>query len=230
MSISRRDFLSSAAKISLLGLASASVFGASVFAMGKSDDKAADVATKVTNKDMGALAESPDLKDIVLGLPDAPVTVVEYASLTCGHCANFHNNTFPQVKTELIDTGKVRFIQRMYPLDDAALSAAMVARCGGDNLYYPLLDTFYEQQRNWMTGQPMPGIFAIARQAGYTEESFRACLTNQALYDAILAQKNAASEQLGVQSTPTFFFNGKMVSGAMSFEDFSKEVEAIIGS
>ena len=223
MTINRRVFLETAATVAITAAAGAAFLAKPAFAMGSSDKNSAEKATYDANVE--ALKETSGLEDFVLGSEDAPVTVVEYASLTCGHCANFHNNTYPKVKTELIDTGKVRFVQRMYPLDDLALSAAMVSRCSGESLYYPLLDTFYERQNQWRVAQAGPEIFNIARQAGFTEESFKACLANQELYDGILAQKNHAAEKLGVNSTPTFFFNGKMVGGAMSYEEFLAEVE-----
>lgn len=230
MTISRRRFIETAATLGLTAAAGAALVTQPAKSMSFfGNNSTADNATADVNAIPQALQESPDLPDVVLGNPEASVTVIEYASLTCGFCAAFHTSTFPAVKERYIEPGLIRYITRMYPLDDVALSAAMVTRCGNENLYYPMLETLFERQRQWaVVERPGPELFRIARQAGFTEESFQACLTNQTLYDAILTQKNSAFEELGVQSTPTFFFNGKLVSGALSIEAFAREVDPLL--
>jgi protein-disulfide isomerase len=164
------------------------------------------------------------LGDMAVGDPKAPVTIVEYASMTCGHCANFHINTYPELKKKYIDTGKVRLIFREFPLDQLALAASMLARCAGNDRYFPLVEAFFHQQKDWLVQQPLRPLLAIARQAGFTEESFNECLKNQKVQDAIVAGQERAAKQFQVQSTPTFFINGKQFRGAYSFTELEKEI------
>src|SRR3974390_2044859 len=117
-------------------------------------------------------AEGP-LKDIVMGSESAPVTIIEYASMTCPHCAAFAVTTFPKLKEKYIDTGKVKYIMREYPLDGLAAAAFMLARCAGPEKYYPLIETFFAEQRKWAVREPLPPLLAIAKQAGFTEQSFK---------------------------------------------------------
>jgi protein-disulfide isomerase len=173
------------------------------------------------------LVQGP-LPDQVQGAADAPVTIIEYASMTCGHCAQFHNNTYPELKKRYIDTGKVKFILREFPLDPLAASAFMLARCAGDGKYYPVVDAFFHQQSQWAVQRPLEPMLAIARQAGFTKESFEACLTNQKMLDGIEWTRNRATEKFGVNSTPTFFINGKVVRGAMTIDELSKQIDALI--
>jgi protein-disulfide isomerase len=164
------------------------------------------------------------LGEMALGDPAAPVTIIEYASMTCSHCASFHNNTYPELKKKYIDTGKVRFIFREFPLDQLALAAFMLARCAGKDRYFPLVEALFHQQNDWVTQQPLKPLLAIARQAGFSEESFNACLKNQQVQDGIVAVQERASGQFQVQSTPTFFINGKQHRGAYSFAEIEKEI------
>jgi protein-disulfide isomerase len=157
------------------------------------------------------LMKPGDLPDLALGPADAKVVVVEYASMTCGHCANFHNKVFPEIKKKYIDTGKVRFVMREFPLDNLAAAASMLARCAGGDKTYPLIESFFQTQADWAyaKGSPLPKLFEIAKQAGFTQESFDKCLTDQKLLDQLTAVRTRASEVFGVNSTPTFFVNGK---------------------
>lgn len=164
-----------------------------------------------------------------LGPADAPVTVVEYASLTCSHCAEFAKDTFPEVKKRYIDTGKIRWVFRDFPLDQFATAGAMLARCGGEGKYFPILDAFFEQQDALRAApEPFAWLQSFAKQVGFTQESFEACLSNQSLTDNILAVRQRASEKFGVSSTPTFFFNGKVRRGGMTIEEFEKELEPFL--
>lgn len=157
------------------------------------------------------LMKPGDLPDLALGPADAKVVVVEYASMTCGHCANFHNKVFPEIKKKYIDTGKVRFVMREFPLDNLAAAASMLARCAGGDKTYPMIESFFQTQADWAyaKGSPLPKLFEIAKQAGFTQESFDKCLTDQKLLDQLTAVRTRASEVFGVNSTPTFFVNGK---------------------
>lgn len=197
------------------------------------DEKKADTSKSsggqpvAAKADAGALLQAGPLGDKVLGKADAPVTIVEYASLTCSHCANFHENAFQDLKTKYIDTGKVRLIFREFPLDPLSTAASMIARCSSEERYFPLVSVFFKLQRQWAgSDKPLEEILAIARQAGFTQESFEACLKDQKIYDGLNVVKKRGAEVHGVDATPTFFINGEKKSGDMPFEDLAKLVEA----
>jgi protein-disulfide isomerase len=177
--------------------------------------------------DAELLKPSP-LGDMVLGPANAPVTVIEYASMTCSHCAAFDTQTFPTLKSKYIDAGKVRFILREFPLDPLAAAAFMIARCaaGEDaNKYYAMVDTLFHQQKTWAVQQPLAPLKTIARQAGLSEQAFNACLSNQQMLDKLEAVRKDAVDKLGVKSTPTFFINGEKREGALSVEEISKAID-----
>ena len=165
-----------------------------------------------------------------LGKDDAPVTVIEYASMTCGHCAAFHNTTYPELKKRYIDTGKVRYIMREFPIDPLAAGAFMLARCAGKDKYFPLIETLFQQQNQWVVQKPIEPLLAIARQAGFTQQSFDACLKDQKMLEGIEWVRNRGSEKFGVNSTPTFFINGKSYPGALSINDLEKAIEPLLKS
>ncbi len=173
-----------------------------------------------------------ELPDVVVGSPDAKVTIVEYASMTCGHCANFHNKVYPELKTKYIDTGKVRFVFREFPLDNLAAAASMLSRCAGGDRGQGLISVLFAKQDDWafVRGNPVPKLFDIAKQAGFTQESFDKCLTDQALLDKLIAGRTRASEKFGVNSTPTFFINGKRLQGGSTMADFDKALEPLLKS
>jgi protein-disulfide isomerase len=172
------------------------------------------------------------LGDLVLGNADAPITVVEYASMTCGHCANFHTKVFPTLKEKYVDAGKVRFIMREFPLDNLAAAASMLARCAGEGKTLPLISVLFAKQDDWafVKGDPRPELMKFAKQAGFTQESFEKCLTDQKLLDDISAVRTRAADTFGVNSTPTFFVNGKKLSGGGSLDDFEKAFDPILKS
>jgi protein-disulfide isomerase len=176
------------------------------------------------------LMETGVLPDQILGKEDAPVTVIEYASMTCGHCAAFHTNTYPEFKKRYVDTGKVRYILREFPLDPLAAGAFMLARCAGKDKYYPLVETLFQQQRNWVVQKPIEPLFAIAKQAGFTQQSFDACLQDQKMLDAIEWVRARGADKFKVDSTPTFFINGKIFKGALSIEDMAKAIDPLLKS
>lgn len=176
--------------------------------------------------DAAKLLEPGALPDKVLGDETAPVTVVEYASMTCGHCANFHKEGYPHLKSEYIETGKVRFVFREFPLDPVAAAAFMLARCAPEEKYFDVIDLMFEQQRSWaFTQNPYDSLLKFARQIGFTQESFETCLKDQALLDGIYAARDRGKE-FGVNSTPTFFFNGEMERGALSVEQLDAAISA----
>jgi len=177
-------------------------------------------ALAATNEEM---MEPGPLGEMALGDPNAPNVVIEYASMTCSHCAAFHTTTFDAFKEKYIDTGKVYFILREYPLDALATAAFMLARCGPKERYFPLVDLMFDRQSEWaFTDNPKEALLSFVRQAGFTEESFNACLTNKEIQDGVLAVKNRASTEFGVRSTPTFFFNGELQRGELSIEEIEE--------
>jgi protein-disulfide isomerase len=165
------------------------------------------------------------LDDIAMGSETAPVTIIEYASMTCPHCAAFEVQVFPKLKEKYIDTGKVRFILREFPLDGLAAAAFMLARCAGPDKYYPLVETLFAQQPKWAVRNPIEPLMAIAKQAGFTQQSFEACINNKDALAKVQQVRDRAANQFKVKATPTFFINGERHEGGMSIEDLDKMIE-----
>jgi protein-disulfide isomerase len=177
------------------------------------------------------LAAQGPLPDIALGPADAKVTIIEYASLTCSHCAAFHKETYPELKKRYIDTGKVRFILREFPLDPLATAGFMLARCDSESKYYPITDLLFDQQKNWaFTEKPLDALRQMMRQAGFSQEKFDSCLRDQKLYDAVNAVKNRAMDQFKVDATPTFFINGQRQSGSISIDEIETIIKPLLGA
>jgi protein-disulfide isomerase len=164
------------------------------------------------------------LGDEVQGAANAPVTIIEYASMTCPHCSHFHETTYPEMKKKYIDTGKVRFIFREFPLDPLAAAASMLARCAGKEKYFPLIEAFFSQQKDWVVQKPLQPMFAIAKQAGFTQQTFDECLANQQMLTGIEESRTRAASKFNVNSTPTFFINGKIFRGTLTPEELDKQV------
>jgi protein-disulfide isomerase len=176
------------------------------------------------------LATPGPLGDVALGPADAKVTIIEYASLTCSHCAAFHQETYPVLKQRYIDAGQVRFILREFPLDPLATAGFMLARCDGDAKYYAITDLLFDQQKAWaFTEKPVDALQQMMRQAGFSQEKFESCLRDQKLYDAINTVRSRG-EKLGVNATPTFFINGQRYSGNMSIADVEKIIKPLLGA
>jgi protein-disulfide isomerase len=163
-----------------------------------------------------------------LGKPDAPVTIVEYASMTCPHCAQFHTAVLPQLKTKYFDNGQAKLILREFPLDGLAVAAFMLARCAGPDRYYPMVGALFETQGTWA----VPGtegkdkLLLIARQAGFSKEKFDQCLADKELFNKIVAVRQRANDKFQVDSTPTFFVNGKRMKGDHQLKDFDEALAA----
>jgi protein-disulfide isomerase len=171
------------------------------------------------------------LGDVVLGDPAAPLTVVEYASLTCPHCAAFHAETFPEFRQEYIDTGKVRFVLREVYFDQYGLWASMVARCGGEEGFYPLVDAFLGSQATWTRAQDIGhAIQQVGRRAGLPADRLQQCLSDRDFAKGLLAWYQDNRDADGIQSTPTFVIEGEKHTGAMSFEEFSAILDAALAS
>jgi len=183
------------------------------------------------NASVQDLAVAGPLGDVALGPADAKVTIIEYASLTCSHCAAFHRDTYPVLKERYIDAGKVRFIVREFPLDPLATAGFMLARCDGEQKYYPIVDLLFQQQRNWaFTEKPLDALRQMMRQAGFSQEKFESCLRDQKLYEAVNDVKSRAIEKFNVNSTPTFFINGQRYPGNMSIDEIEKIIKPLLGA
>jgi protein-disulfide isomerase len=215
--ITRREFVISSSTLVALG---------ALGALGTIDalrSRAAAQALSVLELE----AQGP-LPDIPLGSENAPVTMIEYASMTCPHCAAFENQVFPKLKEKYIDTGKVRYIMREYPLDRLAAAAFMLARCAGPDKYNPLIETLFQQQQKWAVRDPIPPLLAIAKQAGFTQQSFNECINDTALLNKIQQVRDRATTKFKVDATPTFFINGQRYSGEMSIEEIDKIVQPLL--
>ena len=162
-------------------------------------------------------------QDRVLGTPDAPITIIEYASLTCPHCAHFADTVLPKIKQQWIDTGKAKLILRDFPLDDAALHAAMIARCAPPDRFYPLVDTFFQTQDKWVVAQDWKGALQrIAQLSGISKKTFDACFDDKKLENEVAQSRLDASQKLGVDATPTFYVNGTKFEGEPTLEAFNQ--------
>jgi protein-disulfide isomerase len=172
--------------------------------------------------DIAELMAPGPLPDIWLGKPDAPSTIVEYASMTCPHCAQFHKVVLPELEKKYIDTGQVRLILREFPLDGLAVAAFMLARCAGPDRYYPMVNALFETQETWAVPGPegKDKLLLIARQAGFSKEKFDQCIADKELFNKIVETRTIANEKFGVDSTPSFFVNGKRLKGEHTLQDF----------
>lgn len=179
------------------------------------------------------VAKPVSLPDMALGPKDAAVTITEYASMTCPHCAAFNEQVFPKLKSEYIDTGKVRYIFREFPLDIKAAAGSMLSRCianGDATKYFAVTDMLFRQQNEWVVKNTTETLTRIGKQAGLTQQQVEACLKDQALLDKIAADQKYASDVLKVDSTPTFFINGEKIKGEASFEEFAKKINPLLKS
>ena len=215
LSRSRRDLLKSGAAAGS-ALATARLIG---FAPALAQNATVNV---------GELMAEGALPDVVEGEANAPITIVEYASMTCSHCAAFATKVYPTLKSKYIDTGKAKLILREFPLDPLATAGFMLARCAGDKRE-AMVDLLFAQQKNWaFVEKPLDGLANIVKQTGMSQESFEKCLKDQALYDKVNMVRDRGAEKFGVNATPTFFINGKRVSGEMTVEQLEKEITPLL--
>ncbi|ENN95187.1 DsbA family protein [Bartonella vinsonii] len=182
----------------------------------------------VSTVDMGELLQSGKVKDRFEGKENAPVTIVEYASLTCIHCAHFYNDVLPQIRKKYIKTGKVRLIFRDYAFDPRATAGFMLARCAPEDRYFPMIEVLFQKQQEWVWEKDaLTPLKKIGLMAGFTDESFTACLKNQSILDEVNASFERGKE-LGVTATPTFFINGNKYEGVMSVESFFSVIDSFL--
>jgi protein-disulfide isomerase len=216
--ITRRAFTIA---MSLTGLAALAGFSPLRLIAGAMAQSASDVA------------KPQSLPDMALGPANASVTITEYASMTCPHCAAFNDNVFPKIKSEYVDTGKVRYVFREFPLDIKAAAGSMLARCIAKDdagKYFAVIDMLFKQQNDWVTKNTTETLTRIGKQAGLSQQAVEDCLKDQALLDKIAADQKFANEVLKVNSTPTFFINGEMIRGETSFEEFDKRIKSLLKS
>ena len=179
--------------------------------------------------DMAEVLKPGPLPEMAIGEENAPVTIVEYMSMTCPHCAAFHNRTFDPIKEKYIDSGKVRFIIREFPFDPRAAAAFMLARCAPEGQYFPMVSMLMKQQDTWAAAQDgREALLQMSKLAGFTQESFETCLTNQKLLDDVNAVRERGAKEFGVAATPTFLINGKRYSGDMSVDSMSALIDSLL--
>jgi protein-disulfide isomerase len=179
------------------------------------------------------VAKPVSLPDMALGPANAPVTITEFASMTCPHCAAFNETVFPKIKSEYIDTGKIRYVFREFPLDIKAAAGSMLARCIAKDdagKYFAVIDMLFKQQNDWVLKNTTETLIRIGKQAGLSQQAVEDCLKDQALLDKIAADQKYASEVLKVDSTPTFFINGDKIKGETSFAEFDKRIKSLLKS
>lgn len=220
MNFNRRYLLQGTA-IALTGFAGYSFFNA--------NDESVNLISSASAQDLSDLMTPGALGDKWLGEESAPVTIIEYASMTCPHCKHFHEEILPPLKEKYIETGKVRLILREFPFDPRAFAAFMLARCAPDDFYFPMIDVLFKQQAIWSRAEdPRPPLLQIAKLAGFTQESFEACLKNKEVLDSVRSVQKKGQEQYGVNSTPFFFINGEKYDGKNSVEAMSAAIDALL--
>ena len=172
------------------------------------------------------MAEGP-LPDVVIGDPKAPVTIVEYASMTCSHCADFHENTLPVIKKAYLDTGKAKLILREFPFDPRALAAFMLARCAPEGKRTAMVDVLFSQQESWARAEnASEALLSISKLAGFSQESFTACLSDKELQRKVVETQQRGEKEFGVAATPTFFVNGNKYAGALPPAEMAAVIDA----
>jgi protein-disulfide isomerase len=187
------------------------------------------VWTLVWSPLMPGKSAAAEPQEQILGNPDAPVTIIEYASLTCPHCAQFHKEVLPQLKERYIAPGKVRLIYRDFPLDQTALAAAALAHCAGPERYFSMLDALFETQGNWSRADdPIAALKRLGKLGGLTDEKMDACLADQELAEGILRARLDGQNQYQIGSTPTFIIDGKAYPGSRDVEEFSALIDPLL--
>jgi protein-disulfide isomerase len=177
--------------------------------------------------DVKALNEPPELGEMAMGPDNAKVTIIEYYSATCPHCATFHKDIFTALTRDYLDTGKVRFVLREFPLDKPALAASMLARCAPKEKFFPIIDALLDTQDSWVK-KPAVGLRKVARFSGFTPASFDDCLDNKELADKIMAIRNRAQKEFGVKGTPALFINGERFTGSRNIAAIKRIIDPIL--
>lgn len=174
-------------------------------------------------------SQAAEVVEHTLGDPAAPVTIIEYASLTCPHCAHFHREELPAIKEKYIDTGKAKLIFRDFPLDQLALQAAVLAHCAGEARYFKFLDAMFASQATWArAADPIAALKQLAKLGGLSEAEADACLADRAMQDGVLQSRLDGEQQFNVASTPTIIINGKTYDGGRSIDEISKVIDPLV--
>ncbi len=175
------------------------------------------------------LMEPQALPDVPQGKADAPITMIEYASMTCTHCAAFHAMTYPTLISKYVDTGKVHFILREFPLDPLATAAFMLARCSGPQKRNAVVDLLFDQQKNWaFIDKPLEALANLLKQTGMTQATFETCINDQSLYEKVEQERDNAARKFGIDATPTFFINGHKISGEITPDALDKILQPML--
>jgi protein-disulfide isomerase len=221
--MTRREFFYGAAALGLLSAAAAAGSPGDLFGLVRPA-----LAQAPSNEEL--LKPGP-LGEAAQGSAEAPVTIVEYASMTCSHCAAFAVQTLPELKKRYIDTGKVRYILREFPLDPVAAAGFMLARCAGDAKYFDVIDLLFHQQAEWaFVKDPLSGLMKMGKQVGLSDDQIKECLANQKVLDGIEWVRQRGAEKFSVNSTPTFFINGKIQRGTLPIDEFAKLIDPYLKS
>jgi protein-disulfide isomerase len=175
----------------------------------------------------GSGAEVAD--QLVMGAADAPVTMIEFSSLTCPHCATFHTDSLPAIKANYIDTGKVKLVYRDFPLNKAALLGSALAHCAGPDRFFGFLEALFKTQSSWAhSDDPVSALTRIGRLGGLKTADIEGCLNDKELFDSILSSRIEGAKEFDIASTPTFIINGEKHAGALSFEQFAAIFERLL--
>ena len=233
-SIDRRKLLLGSAAIATIGVAGSIVYSL-LRAPPRADAEAKRGPRRPRRVAAGSVSQDELLKpgalpDLVIGKADAPVTIVEYASMTCNHCANFHITVLPALKEKYIDTGKVKLVFREFPLEERAARASMMARCAGDDKSMSLISILFSKQDEWAMAKQdfLAKLFKFGQQVGFTKQAFDRCQQDEKLIKNIIAVRDRGNTAFGVNSTPTFFINGKRFEGAPTAEEFEKALAPLV--
>lgn len=191
------------------------------------------IGATAPNSELDPSEPAPAVPDVVegeksIGKADAPVTIVEYLSLGCPHCKNFHENLLPKLKTEYLDTGKARLVFRDFPLDGVALAAAVLTRCVNDLAYFAMVDTLFKEQQVWHVQDGIGQVASIAKSAGMDQAAFDACIADPARKGQVMASLQEGETKFQVNSTPTFFINDRVIKGVPDYASFKAAVDAAL--
>ena len=169
------------------------------------------------------------LQSQTMGNESAPIKMIEFASLTCGHCAKFHNEVFPKLKKDYIDNGKIYFTYQDFPLDKFALKASVIARCSGKEKYFSFLKVLYKKQKDWTSSQdPFKSLLKIAKLGGLKNDEIKVCVSNKSIEDGILKNRLNSTKKFEIKATPTIYINGKKYDGDLTYEALKLKLDSLI--
>ena len=184
----------------------------------------------ISNKAESRIVDTIEaLQEKKIGDKEASIKIVEFASLTCGHCAKFHNEVFPKIKKEYIDTGKIVFTYRDFPLDKFALKASVIARCSGNDRFFNFLKVLYKKQKDWTSTQdPFKSLLKIAKLGGLKNDEIKVCVGNKSIEDGILKERLSSSKKYDIKATPTIYINNEKYDGDLTFEALKLKLDSLL--